>query len=286
MSQEERPRLRGRKSAPMGVAPHPGMDGRGNAPANRKVEDESGRAESLEQAGATGGVPDRAAPPSGPRHQLDRNLVTLTSPDSEAAEQYRLLFHRLWRAAGAGMPRVLTVTSATAGEGKSLTAANLALIAAAERAGERVLLVDADLRRPSLHALFGIPAAPGLAEVLAGRASAEDAVRPLGLAGLNLLTAGGVEAFHAQVPPPCAALGRVLQHLRAAFDAVYLDVPPLLCCAEGAFLASESDGTVLVVRAGETSRQVVAQAMEVLGEARLLGCVLNGVESRRMSYRA
>ena len=123
---------------------------------------------------------------------------------------------------------------------------------------------------------------------MSGEVTIEEAVRPLDIAGLNLLTAGGVAAMHGQMagPPTCAALGRVLADLRANFDAVYLDVPPLLACADGAFLAGESDGAVLVVRAGETSRQMVAQAMEMLGQARLLGCVLNGVESRRMPYRA
>ena len=84
-------------------------------------------------------------------NRLDRNLVSLTSPDSEAADQYRLLFHRLRRAEmdQGECLRVVAVTSATDGEGKSLTAANLALIAAGERVSERVLLVDADLRRPS-----------------------------------------------------------------------------------------------------------------------------------------
>lgn len=288
MSHEEGPWRRGRRSAPLDVAPHPGKAGK-NAPKNRKIERVE-RIEDLERERPEA-VPGRAAPPppEAPRNQLDRNLVTLTSPDSEAAEQYRLLFQRLRRSPGEQAPRVLAVTSATSGEGKSLTVANLALIAAAERTGERILLVDADLRRPRLHALFGTQASPGLFEVMSGQATLEEAVRPLvNTAGLNLLTAGGLAATRDQVAPPlpCAALGHALARLRAAFDAVYLDVPPLLSCAEGAFLAGESDGVVLVVRAGETSRQMVAEAMEMLGETRVLGCVLNGVESRQMPYRA
>ncbi|MDR0966229.1 MAG: CpsD/CapB family tyrosine-protein kinase [Myxococcales bacterium] len=235
---------------------------------------------------------------------IDRNLVPLTSPHSAAAEQYRMLFHRLRHSAGEIAPRVLTVTSAMGGEGKSLTAANLALIAASERGStERILLIDADLRRPSLHALFGVPLSPGLAEVASGHCALEQALRPLGIAGLSLLSAGGGgeerggtgrrarsrgarSARAAMSSTPHAALGNVLARLRAAFDAIYLDVPPLLASADGAFWASESDGTLLVVRAGETSRQMVAQALEALGEARLLGCVLNAVEARRSCHRA
>ena len=81
------------------------------------------------------------------------------------------------------------------------------------------------------------------------------------------------------------ALERVIGALRQEFDAVYLDVPPLLSCADGAFLAGVSDGALIVVRAFQTSRQVVAQAVETLGKARLLGCVLNGVEARRQTGR-
>lgn len=221
-------------------------------------------------------------------NRLDRNLVSLTSPDSEAADQYRLLFHRLRRAEmdQGECLRVVAVTSATDGEGKSLTAANLALIAAGERVSERVLLVDADLRRPSLHVFFGVPAAPGLFELARGEVTSAVAVRSLKGCGLCLLTAGALPgARDVSGAMTGAALERVIGALRQDFDAVYLDVPPLLSCADGAFLAGVSDGALIVVRAFQTSRQMVAQAVETLGKARLLGCVLNGVEARRQGGR-
>ncbi len=232
-------------------------------------------------AGAAGEAGARA-------NRIDGNLVSLTSPDSEAAEQYRLLFHRLRRAGEdeGGALRVIAVTSATDGEGKSLTAANLALIAAMERVSERVLLVDADLRRPSLHALFGVPVGPGLLELVRGEVTAAAAVRSLGGCGLALLTAGALSGAREGISAITGtALERVIGALRQEFDAVYLDVPPLLSCADGAFLAGVSDGALIVVRAFQTSRQVVAQAVETLGKARLLGCVLNGVEARRQTGR-
>ena len=172
---------------------------------------------------------------------------------------------------------MVTVTSALPGEGHELIAANLALIAAAESREARVLLVDADVRRPSLHRLFGVPAAPGLGELSAGATTLESALRAAGPSGLSLIAAGepGAGAL------PSAALGQQLTALRARFDLIYIAAPPLLVNADGAFLARAGDGTLLVILAGETSRQSVAEAIDVLGDAPLLGCVLNGARPRR-----
>lgn len=203
--------------------------------------------------------------------QADGRLVALARPDSMAAEQYRVLLARLDRMKAARPMRVVAVTSCARGEGRSMTAANLALTAARE--GREVALVECDLRRPSLAALFELEARGGLAGVVQGEVELQQALARVD--GVMVLCAGEARDPAALLRHPRLAM--TLDTLRASFPLVVLDAPPALALSDAARLEGTVDGMLLVVKAGETPRELVRLAVEALGD-RLLGIVLNGVE--------
>jgi capsular exopolysaccharide synthesis family protein len=201
----------------------------------------------------------------------DSRLVALVRPESMAAEQYRVLLTRLDRMKAARPMRIVAVTSCARGEGRSMTAANLALTASRE--GREVALVECDLRRPSLAGLFDLQPPGGLAEVVEGTVELAQAL--VRVDGIMLLCAGEARDPPALLRNPRLAM--TLDTLRASFPLVVLDAPPALALSDAARLEATVDGMLLVVKAGETPRDVVRLAVEVLGD-RLLGIVLNGVE--------
>jgi protein-tyrosine kinase len=209
-------------------------------------------------------------PPPAPQRE-DGRLVALLHPESMAAEQYRVLLARLDRMKAARPMRVVAVTSCARGEGRSMTAANLALTAARE--GREVALVECDLRRPSLAALFDLERRDGLAEVVEGNVELPQALARVD--GVMVLCAGEARDPVALLRNPRLAM--TLDTLRASFPLVVLDAPPALALSDAARLSGTVDGMLLVVKAGETPRDVVRLAVEALGD-RLLGIVLNGVE--------
>jgi len=179
--------------------------------------------------------------------------------------------------------KVFVITSAARGEGRSTTAAGLATALA--RAGRRVVVVDADLRRPRLAAYLGVDSSCGLSDVLAGRAEAPDVWQRRGTRELYVLPAGPVPSNPADLLRS-ARMARLVGQLRDEFDAVVVDTPPALSCADAAAVASLADGAVVVVRAGRTRRHELAGVVARLRSvgAPLLGCVFNRT-SAAYAYR-
>jgi protein-tyrosine kinase len=218
--------------------------------------------------------------------RIDRRLVTITTPAAGAAEQYRMLHLRLDNLRARKPLAVVALTSAVAGEGKSMTVANLAACAA--RRGRRAVAVDCDLRRPKLAELFGLDEGPGLAGVLGGRARLEEALR-IGPAGLTVIPGG-------EGPDDPAGLFQgeafreVMERLRAAYQEIYLDLPPVLPFADALAAAAFADGVVLVVRGQRTPARLAEEAVDQLAGTPLVGCVLTGCGSesayRRYSRRS
>jgi capsular exopolysaccharide synthesis family protein len=217
--------------------------------------------------------------------RLNPLLVAGLAPKSLAAEQYRQLRTRLSHAEGASNLRTVLVTSPQKGEGKSITSANLALTMAQELQ-RRVIIVEADLRKPSLQALFGLPAGPGLSDYLAGAAELKDVMTFLPDHNLTVVHAGASPANPAELLGS-TAMRRLLDQLRTRFDRVILDTPPVLPLADVAVLAPLVDGTLLVVRAGVTPKPAIENALRAFDSSRLLGVVLNasGME-QDYSYEA
>ena len=204
---------------------------------------------------------------------LAPTLVTALAPDAVAAEQYRALRTRVLHADNGVPLHILLVTSPGRGEGKSVTAANLAL-AMAQEYQQRICIVDANLRHPQLHRLFDIAEAPGLTDVLLGRASLEDALVAVEEHHITVLPAGD-PAQHPAELLGTVTMRRALDTLRSQFDRVIIDAPAAAPLADIGILTPLVDSVMLVVRAGVTSKPAIGDAIAAIDQGKLLGVVLN-----------
>ena len=200
------------------------------------------------------------------------NLITLTDPRSPASEAYRRLRTNLSFYSLDHPIRSLVVTSPMPDEGKSTTAANLAVTMA--QSGRRTILVDCDLRRPALHTLLGLPGEPGLTNLALGEMS-EPPLRQTSVENLLLLPAGPVP------PNPADLLGskmidRVIAALMEQADFVLFDAPPVLAVTDATVLGAKVDGVMLVISAVKTRRDHAIRAKELLETAnvRIIGATL------------
>ena len=216
----------------------------------------------------------RAAAPS---------IVLLQAPASLAAEAYRVLRTNLRYARPDAPPRRVLVTSAGAGEGKSTTVANLGVALA--QAEQRVLLVDADLRRPILHTVFQRERTVGLSGYLAGDTALDTAILTTAIPGLSLIPSGSIP------PNPAELLGSkrmqdLLDVAGTRFDLVLLDSPPILAVSDACALAPMVDGVLLVVRSGRLPGSELRRASEQVEavHGRILGAILNDFEPRDNGY--
>lgn len=205
---------------------------------------------------------------------LDPRLVAAITPQAPAAERYRLLRTRIKRAEDGRTVRAIVVTSPSKGDGKSLTAANLALTMAQEP-HQRVLLLDADLRRPSVAAMFGLSEGPGLAEVLMGAVDLDAALVHMPDQHLTVLPAGTPTAQPAELLGS-ASMRRLLDMLRTRFDRILIDMPPAAPLADVHVVSPIADGLLMVVRAGITPKPAIERALSGLEMSKVLGLVLNG----------
>jgi capsular exopolysaccharide synthesis family protein len=210
-------------------------------------------------------------------------LAVLADPHSPSAEAYRSLAANLQFAYADRQLQTIGVTSAAEGEGKSTTVANLAVALA--QSGRRVIAIDADLRRPGLHSMFGVSRDQGLTDVLRGQ-EAELPLQDTGAAGVRVLASGPVTAN------PLEALAsrrfdQVLALARAQADFVVVDTPPAGALADVAVIAPRLEGMLLVVSAGHTKRDLARRAREQLERvnANLLGVVLTDVRVDSKMYR-
>lgn len=218
---------------------------------------------------------------------LDRKLndcstISFDSDSSATAEAFRKLRTNLQFLAVDNPPRVIVVASSTPSEGKSTTSINIALALA--EANHNVVLIDGDLRRPSLAKYLGIIGSAGFSSVLSGGVALAEVLQDTSFPRLTVLASGPTP------PNPSELLGslaakKLLAELRTKFDYVVIDSPPLLAVTDGAILAADSDGVLLVTRAAKTKREQVAHSVGILNDvgATLLGAILNMVPTRRSS---
>ncbi|MCY1329520.1 Tyrosine-protein kinase wzc [compost metagenome] len=214
----------------------------------------------------------------------DQYLLARQHPDALAVEGLRILRAALQLGLAPGGRRIVALTSARAGEGKTFTAANLAVVAA--DAGLRVLLVDADLRRGALVGHFGIDGGLGLADVLAGNVSLRDAARRTAVSDLWLLGAGTLPSNPSELLSQ-PRLREMLAEAESRFDLVLVDTPPVLAVADAMLVCHLAGATLLLMRALETPQALAAQALSQLGRggAVVVGGVINGVSPRHDKAR-
>lgn len=215
-------------------------------------------------------------------HDLSGRLVTILEPGGVAAEAYRTLRTNLFYAHVDSPPKVIVVTSPGSKEGKSTTCANLGVVLA--QADKSTLVLDCDLRRPTMHKVFGLRNFLGLVDVLVGDRNLQD-VWQEPLLGLKVVPVGSVP------PNPAELLGsrrfaELLDRTREEFDYVLIDAPPAGLVSDPVVLATQADGVLLVVDAQNTRKGSLRQSMRSLEavEANVLGTVMNGARIPKKAY--
>jgi exopolysaccharide transport family protein len=251
-----------------------------------------------EQAQAISGLPSLGMIPLGSRNNSEAasrgltvaaskeavELITQSRPQSQMSEAYRALRTSLLLTSVGAPPKIILITSALPQEGKTTTSVNTATVLAQK--GTRVLLVDADLRRPSIHKALGLGPRSGLSNVLTGGVSLPDAIfRSSVMPNLFVLPAG--------TPPPNPAellassqMVEVLAELRQHYDHIVLDTPPTLSVTDAVVLATRADAVVLVIRCGQTTKPALRRSREILAQvnARVAGVLLNAVDLNSPDY--
>ena len=211
-------------------------------------------------------------------------LVTKSRPRSQMAESYRALRTSLLLTFAGGPPKVILITSALPEEGKTTTSVNSAIVLAQK--GTRVLLIDADLRRPSIHKTLGMGPQLGLSNVLTGTATLQQAIIPSTiLPELFILPAG--------TPPPNPAellastkMKDALEELRKQYDHIVIDSPPTLSVTDAVVISTSADAVVLVIRSGHTTKPALRRARDILLQvnARVCGVLVNAVDLNSPDY--
>ena len=215
---------------------------------------------------------------------VNKRLVSLTAPASLEAEQYQNLRLKLQRLKTARDIRMIALTSPTSGDGKTLSAINVAG-ALARGSGSRVLLIDADLRRPAVATQLGVADdAPGLADlVVDGQMALADVVQPLDF-GFSVIPAGTPTIpIHLIFESP--RLEQVLREARDTYDFVILDTPPFLPVSDSRLLAQWVDGMILVVAAHKTPRKLLEETLNLLDGSTVLGILFNRDDRPFFGYR-
>lgn len=206
------------------------------------------------------------------------SLVTLVDKSSPITEQYRTIRTNIQFASSADQRiQTIVVTSSGPGEGKSTTSANLAIVFA--NSGQRVLLVDSDMRKPTVHKTFALKNTSGLSTVLSTNRSVMEAAQKTIVDNLTVLTSGP------KPPNPSELLGsvrmnQVVEEAKNLYDIVIFDMPPIVAVTDAQIMASKADGTVMVIRENVSRKESLLKARDLLRmvQARVLGVVYNGAQ--------
>lgn len=203
-----------------------------------------------------------------------RKLVTVTDTKSIVSEQFRTIRANITFSIPDQELKTILVTSSTPGEGKSTNAANLGVVFAQE--GKKVLIIDGDMRKPTLHQTFKTFNNTGLSNVLAKRASFNEGVQETFIVGLYVMTSGPIPPNPAELLSS-KAMDALILEAKKDYDIIIFDAPPLLSVSDAQILSNKCDGTLLIVDSGAVEKEVVRKAKAILStsQARILGVVLN-----------
>ncbi|QFF99873.1 capsular biosynthesis protein [Psychrobacillus glaciei] len=212
-----------------------------------------------------------------------RKLVTIANPKSIISEQFRTVRTNI----NFSMPdrelKTLLFTSSSIGEGKSTIAANVAIVFAQE--GKKVLLIDADLRKPTMHYTFHKSISPGLTNLLTSRWNFEQIVKESGLNGLDLITCGPIPSNPAEILGT-SLMDIFVKEIREKYDMIIFDAPPVLSVSDAQILSNKCDGTILVISSGKAEKRNLVKAKEVLqaSKANIIGTILNNYKLEKDHY--
>jgi capsular exopolysaccharide synthesis family protein len=221
---------------------------------------------------------------NGSMSAAQRNMNVLTQPKSQFTESFRALRTSLLLATAGQPPKLILFTSATPSEGKTTVASNLACVLA--QGDNRVLLIDADLRRPNVHHRFGLLGKLGLTSVLAGTATFEEAVQQIvEVPNLDILPSGPVPPWPTEMLSS-EVMHSLLGRLGEMYAHIVIDSPPILSVTDGVILARVVDAVVLVIRQGKSNKHIVQRARDLLlrAGAPMAGLVLNAVDLNSPDY--
>lgn len=215
--------------------------------------------------------------------RTERKLITFESPRSPITEQYRTLRTNIQFASVDAELKTILVTSTGPNEGKSTTIANLAIVFAQQ--GKKVLLVDTDLRKPTVHYTFLLNNVRGLTTILTKQSTLLDVVNKTEIENLSVLSSGPIP------PNPAELIGSIamanfIEEAKTYFDLILFDTPPVLAVADAQILSNICDGTILVVASGSTEKDAAIKSRDLLNssKAKLLGTVLNKVKANDSQY--
>lgn len=211
------------------------------------------------------------------------SLIEYYSLESGLATEFRRILHNLQNFGKSRELKSVMITSSTLAEGKSTVCSLLALTAA--RKGIKTLLIDSDLRRPSIHKLFGMSRETGLVELLTNGLAAKAVTKKTALEKLDIITSGRADPQPAEIFD-AGAIGRLVSEMKFYYDLILVDCAPVLPVSDPMLLANELDGVLFVVKAGATQRDVVRRASEILATStnKVLGVILNNTDDTLPHY--
>lgn len=215
---------------------------------------------------------------------MERHLITIESSKSPISEQYRTLRTNIQYASVDKELKSIIVTSPNPGEGKSTTIANLAIVFAQQ--GKKVLLVDADLRKPTIHYTFNINNTKGLTNLLMKQTTLKNVIQQTPVLDLFILPSGIIPPYPAELLES-EVMSQLMDRLKVDFDLVLYDTPPILAVADAQILANKCDGSILVVKSGSTEKDRAIRAKDILlnSRSKLLGVVLNNKMMKDSHYQ-
>ena len=218
------------------------------------------------------------------KENVNRNLVTYLNPQSLESEMFKLLRGNILFPAKGKPPRSILVTSALPGEGKSFVATNLA-VSIAQNINEHVLLVDGDIRKPSVHKYLGCVETKGLAEYLTEDRALSDVLVKTDIKKLTILPGGRPPHNPAELLSS-RKMSQLLEEVKERYSDRYIiiDSPPPQLTAETGAIARQVDAIIIVVKYGSTPREVVEELVETLGKEKIIGCVMNWFDMRSSTY--
>jgi capsular exopolysaccharide synthesis family protein len=209
--------------------------------------------------------------------------AVIAEPSFAFSESYKTIRAGILLSSAKKAPKTLLITSASPGEGKTTTAINLAVTLAAQSA-TKVLLIDADLRRPNIGSLFDLDESYGLSTFLSG-VSDQEIIEETPVPNMSVITAGPIP------PNPSELLSSSLMNdlydrLEKKFDFIIIDSPPILSVSDGLLLSTDVDGTIIVIKAGKTAHEIVRRALKALNDigSRVIGSILNAVDIKKSTY--